>query len=87
MSAPVIPSKEPSKAWPEADYFEANPEGFSAYSWTPAPVGDTASRSTQVHLHGIASFGRVAWRFKSPRMLDELIDMLVKHREDVWGKR
>lgn len=74
---------------PDANYYEANPEGFDVYSWSPSPVGTplATSKSTQVHLHGISSFGRIFWRFKSPRTLDALIDTLVTHREDVWGKR
>jgi hypothetical protein len=83
VSEPVIPSK----AWPEADYFEANPEGFDVFEWSPEPPGTLSVKATQVHLHGVASFGRVMWRFKSPRTLDALIDALVKHREGVWGKR
>ena len=85
MSEPVIPSR--TTAWPNADYYEAAPDGFDVFSWSPEPVGTANAKVTQVHLHGVASFGRVVWRFKSPRTLDGLIDALVKHREDVWGKR
>lgn len=84
---PVIPSK--TSAWPDApDYFEAQPDGFDVYSWSPAPPG-TVGRVpvTQVHLHGITSLGRVLWRFKSPRTLDRLIDALIDHRRDVFGPR
>jgi hypothetical protein len=81
----VIPSK--TFGWPDADYYEGNPEGFGVYSWSPEPVGTVDAKATQVHLHGITGLGRVCWRFKSPASLDDLIDALTKHREDVWGKR
>lgn len=73
--------------WPEANYYEANPEGFGVFSWSPAPPGTENAPVTQVHLHGVTSLGRVMWRFKSPRTLDSLIDALMKHRKDVWGER
>lgn len=78
---PVIPNR--SSPWPDApSYFEGNVEGFDVYEWSPAPPGTENAPVTQVHLHGIASFGRVAWRFKSNRTLDRLIAALLKHR---WG--
>lgn len=84
MSDPVIPSKTYSA--PNADYYEGNPEGFDTYSWSPAPPGTPleTSKSTQVHLHGVVSFGRLVWRFKSNRTLDRLIAALLKHRGDVF---
>lgn len=59
--------------------------GIEVYSWSPGEPGSTVP-ATQVHLHGVAQFGRIIWRFKSPRTLDDLIDALIAHREDVWGK-
>lgn len=83
----VIKSK--TTHWPVApDYYEGRPDGFDIYSWSPSPPGtplETASPSTQVHLHGITSIGRVVWRFKGPATLDGLIAALIKHREDVFG--
>lgn len=78
----------PTKAWPAGTYFEGGEDvGFDVFSWSPEPVGSVNAKVTQVHLHGASSLGRVAWRFKSPRTLDALIDALITHREDVWGKR
>lgn len=76
----------PSKPWPQADYYEADP-GFEVYEWCPAPPGDTTTPPTQVHLHGVMSAGRFVVRFKGTRTIDALIDALTKHREGVWGKR
>lgn len=87
---PVIPSKYPgyTSPFPEADYFEGNPEGFGVYEWSPAPPGTVGDVPvTQVHLHGISSLGRVVWRFKGTGTLDSLIDALIKHREGVFGPR
>jgi hypothetical protein len=84
MSDGVIPSKT-YKA-PEADYYEGTPEGFDVFSWSPSPPSTPLehSKSTQVHLHGVVSFGRLFWRFKSPRTLDRLIAALIEHRVDVF---
>lgn len=42
---------------------------------------------TQVHLLLNMAFGKILMRFKSARELDTMIDALVEHRENVWGKR
>lgn len=71
----------------DAQYYEAGPE-FSVWSWSPAPAGTKNARSTQVHLHFGTPPGVVmVVRFKGPDSLDALVDALVKHRTDVWGRR
>ncbi len=65
--------------------YELAPE-VNVYSWSPMPVG-VPGKSTQVHLHIGSEPNRALLRFKSARALDELIDALVKHREDVWGPK
>lgn len=75
-------SGDKSKPWPDAHYYEGGVEGFEVYEWSPSPPGTENAPVTQVHMHGIASFGRIAWRFKSNRSLDRLIAALFKHR---WG--
>lgn len=70
--------------WPEANYYEGQPEGFAVYQWSPAPPGTTNAPVTQVHMHGISQLGRVAWRFKSNRTLDGLIAALLEHRMGVF---
>jgi hypothetical protein len=70
---------------PDMDMYEARPDGFDVYSWSPEPPGTKDAPVTQVHLHGLCQFGRVVWRFKSPRTLDLLIAALQEHRKDVWG--
>lgn len=78
----------PSKTFKieDGNYYEGDPH-FDIFSWSPSPAGTENAPVTQVHLHGVTSLGKFLFRFKSPRSLDSLIDALVKHREDVWGKR
>lgn len=70
----------------DVDFYEAEPEGFDIYSWSPEPPGSTGP-ATQVHMHIPMTFGRIYTRFKGPGTLDRLIDALIEHREQVWGKR
>lgn len=77
---------------PQADYYEGDPEAWHVYSWSPTPEAEVAAGkpqapSTQVHLHIPMPFGRLLFRFKGPGTLDATIDALLKHREDVFGKR
>lgn len=82
----VIKNKMPNKAFERADWYEAGPE-VNVYSWSPGPPGSTAA-CTQIHIHFCGTPGHVmVARIKSARAADDLIDALVKHREDVWGKR
>jgi len=77
-----------TKGWPAApEYYEGRPDGFDVFSWSPSPPGTRNAPVTQVHLHGITSFGRIAWRFKGADTLDRLIDALLEHRNYVFGAR
>lgn len=72
------------------DVYDAEPEGFDVYSWSPTPQADVEAgkpqaKSTQVHLAASFPFGRCYWRFKGPGTLDRLIGALIKHRVDVFG--
>lgn len=75
---------------PEANYYENAPE-FHVGSWSPSPAGTPPAqyiKATQVHLRFGTPPGTVSLvRLKSARIIDDLIDALVLHREDVWGKR
>lgn len=75
-----------TSAFPAGDYYDARPE-IGVYSWSPEPPGTPHARVTQVHIHIVTDLGRAVMRVKSAERLDEIIDALVKHREDVWGKR
>lgn len=62
------------------DYYDSDPRGFHVYSWCPTPKPTVPP--TQVHFHLETDLG-----VKGPATLDRLIDALLEHREDVWGKR
>ena len=69
----------------DADYYEV-PEEINVRTWYPTP--DASGPPKQVHLHFGKSPGPIfAVRFKGPRGLDRMIDALISHREEVWGKR
>jgi hypothetical protein len=77
---------------PQADYYEALPDGFDIYSWSPTAATEVArgfpqAKSTQVHMHiPMANKAmRIMVRFKGIGTLDRLIAALIKHRQDVWG--
>lgn len=68
-----------------ADIYDARPNGFDVYSWSPAPPG-VKGPLTQVHLHmPITGLGLVVTRFKSTDTIDRLIAALQEHRKYVWG--
>lgn len=75
---------------PQAEYYEFAPE-VHVGSWSPSPAGTPPAqyiKPSQVHLRIGTPPGRCGvMRFKGPGTLDEVIDALVLHREDVWGKR
>lgn len=75
-----------SNAIPDANYYEFAPEVVVA-SWSPEPPGPLA-KVTQVHLLIGTPPGHVALvRLKSAQVVDELIDALLSHREEIWGAR
>lgn len=86
MRGPVIEKRGPG-LFEKANYYEAAPE-LNVYSWSPSEDPNDGTPATQVHMHFGTAPGLVGvMRFKSPRSLDAVIDALLAHREDVWGKR
>lgn len=63
-------------------------ERYDVASWCPTPDG--SGKAEQVHL-GIVIKGlediTMVLRFKSSDALDQFMDVLKRHREDVWGVR
>lgn len=65
----------------------AQAHGYDVYSWRDGLAGSDVKPS-QVHLVlPVTPAISVALRLKSPRALDELVDVLLQHRADVWGER
>jgi hypothetical protein len=57
--------------------------GYNVYSWSPGKAGEGVP-STQVHLVLPIPDGSVTMRLKSARAVDEMIAVLLQHRNDVW---
>ena len=88
----MTPESDGPHGWLSPDFYDASPMGFDVGSWSPTPqaevdTGKPQAKSSQVHLSTLIGPVTCCWRFKGPGTLDRLIDALVKHREDVWGKR
>ena len=62
--------------------------GYDVFSWSPGKAGEGVP-CTHVHLVlPISDAMSVTMRLKSPRALDELVAVLLQHRDDVWpGER
>jgi hypothetical protein len=62
-------------------------EGYSVQSWRPGPP--RSGPPTQVHL--VLSLpiedAKLVLRLKSARALDELVGVLLNHRQEVWGAK
>jgi hypothetical protein len=61
-------------------------ERYEVCSWRDGPAGSDVP-TTQVHLLLRVGTIQVVLRLKSARALDELVGVLLQHRQDVWGKR
>jgi hypothetical protein len=80
---------------PERRFIPLKLDSLHAADWYPTPV--PAGKPTQVHLFINVDFPggpddpdplplQFATRFKSAMALDRFIEMLLIHRESVWGK-
>lgn len=81
-------NRQPSD-FSDVDFYEASAE-VDLFSWSESPEGDPNPKPpSQVHMHIPLGGGkaRLMMRFKGPGTLDKLIDALIAHRKDVWGKR
>lgn len=58
-----------------------NVESFTVGSWCPTPDG--TGKPTAVAI-SIAGLGDVVIRIKSPMGLDRIVQMLLRHKRDVW---
>jgi len=74
-------------------YYDGDPDGFLISSFSPTPqaqvdMGAPQAPCTQVHMRAVlVNKMAMVWRFKGTGTIDSLIDALIKHREEVWGKR
>lgn len=70
-----------------SDMFIREVRDINIVQWHPLPNGE--GKPTQVHMMlNVVDFpGTLCLRFKGPTTLDQIIDALIEHREDVFGRR
>lgn len=61
-----------------------NIEAFSVGSWCPTPDGSGKPTAVVISIK-VAGFGDIVMRIKSPMELDRIVQMLLRHKRDVWG--
>jgi hypothetical protein len=61
-------------------------DGYHVVSWSPGRVGEGVP-CTEVHLLIDVPGLTFGLRMKSARALDELVEVLLRHRRDVWGPK
>ena len=58
-------------------------ESFTVGSWCPTPDGSGKPTAVAISLE-ISGFGDLVMRIKSPQEVDRIIQMLLRHKRDVW---
>lgn len=60
-----------------------NLSGYTVGSWCPTPDGSGPPQAVAIALH-LENGPDLVFRLKSPRAVDELIQMLLRHKREVW---
>ncbi len=60
-----------------------NIESFTVGSWCPTPDGTGPATAVAISIK-IAGLGDIVMRIKSPMEVDRIIQMLLRHKRDVW---
>jgi hypothetical protein len=60
-----------------------NVESFAVGSWCPTPDGSGPPTCVAITIT-IKDMGDVVLRIKSPERVDQIIQMLLRHKRDVW---
>lgn len=58
-------------------------ESFTVGSWCPSPDGTGKPEAVAISVN-IKGFGDLVIRIKSPMELDRVVQMLLRHKRDVW---
>lgn len=58
-------------------------ESFTVGSWCPTPDGSGKPTAVAISFE-ISGFGDLVMRIKSPQEVDRIIQMLLRHKRDVW---
>jgi hypothetical protein len=58
-------------------------ESFTVGSWCPTQDGTGPATAVAITLE-VAGLGDLVMRIKSPMELDRIVQMLLRHKRDVW---
>lgn len=58
-------------------------ESFTVGSWCPTPDGSGKPEAVAISIM-VKGLGDVVMRIKSPMEVDRIIQMLLRHKRDVW---
>jgi hypothetical protein len=58
-------------------------KSFTVGSWCPTPDGSGPPQAVAFTIE-LMSGEHIVFRLKSPRAVDETIQMLLRHKRDVW---
>jgi hypothetical protein len=57
--------------------------GFTVGDWCPTPDGSGKPEAVGISVQ-TEHFGDIVIRLKTPERVDEVIQMLLRHKRDVW---
>ena len=60
-----------------------NVKGFTVGSWCPTPDGSGPPTCVAMSIK-LESGADIVMRIKTPERVDEIIQMLLRHKRDVW---
>jgi len=60
-----------------------NIESFTVGSWCPTPDGTGKPEAVAISIKA-SGLGDIVMRIKSPMELDRIVQMLLRHKRDVW---
>jgi hypothetical protein len=58
-------------------------ESFTVGSWCPSSDGSGKPEAVAISVY-IAGLGDIVIRIKTPQELDRVVQMLLRHKRDVW---
>lgn len=61
-------------------------EGFTVGAWCPTPDGTGKPTAVAITIQ-VKGFGDLVMRLKSPERVDEMVDLLLQYKEEVWPQR
>jgi hypothetical protein len=60
-----------------------NIESFTVGSWCPTSDGTGKPTAVAISME-VSGLGDLVMRIKSPQELDRIVQMLLRHKRDVW---